>query len=168
MQNVGIFFGSSTGNTQDVAGRIAQLIGKQRTKLYDVEKSTAADIDKYNNLIFGSSTWGIGEMQDDFKAFLPELQNAQLAGKVVALFALGDSGTYPDSFVDSLGVLYNALKNKGCHITGHVPTSGYEFEASKGIKNGRFVGLPIDEDSQADLTGQRIENWVQQIVKEFV
>ena len=37
----------------------------------------------------------------------------------------------------------------------------------KAVKNGKFVGLAIDEDNQSDLTDERIKIWVAQIKKEF-
>ncbi|MDX9776874.1 MAG: flavodoxin, partial [Petrimonas sp.] len=30
-------------------------------------------------------------------------------------------------------------------------------------KNGVFVGLPLDEDNDADLTDERIEKWVESL-----
>ena len=43
----------------------------------------------------------------------------------------------------------------------------YDFSESKAVKNGKFVGLAIDEDNQSDLTEERVKTWVAQIKREF-
>jgi flavodoxin I len=35
------------------------------------------------------------------------------------------------------------------------------------VKNGKFVGLALDEDNQSELTNQRIKIWVSQLKAEF-
>lgn len=50
---------------------------------------------------------------------------------------------------------------------GYWPTDGYDFNDSKAVRNGKFVGLAIDEDNQADLTESRVENWSTQVKSEF-
>jgi flavodoxin I len=34
-------------------------------------------------------------------------------------------------------------------------------------KDGKFVGLALDEDSQPELTGERISKWVSQLKSEL-
>ncbi len=46
---------------------------------------------------------------------------------------------------------------------GQWPTEGYDFDASKAVKNGQFVGLALDEDNQSELTESRITTWVAQL-----
>jgi flavodoxin I len=51
---------------------------------------------------------------------------------------------------------------------GHWPTKGYHFEASKGLADDdHFIGLAIDEDRQPELTNERVDAWVKQIVEEL-
>lgn len=45
--------------------------------------------------------------------------------------------------------------------------SGYDFENSLAIADQVFVGLAIDEENQADLTPQRVEEWIDTIRKYF-
>ncbi|RMF69726.1 MAG: flavodoxin FldA, partial [Cyanobacteria bacterium J069] len=47
------------------------------------------------------------------------------------------------------------------------PTDGYDFNESKAVRDGKFVGLAIDEDNQSDLTTERIQSWVAQLKREF-
>ena len=167
MQNIGIFYGSSTGNTEAAAKQIQKELGADIVKTFDVANAKANDIEQFSNLIFGSSTWGIGDMQDDFEDFLSEITSANLEGKKVAIFGYGDQDTYADSFVDAIGQIYETLEGKGCEIIGMVSTDGYEYDESKAEENGHFVGLPLDEENQSDLTDERIKSWVEQLKNQF-
>ncbi len=159
MEKIGIFYGSSTGNAESVANKLQEALGE--VELFDVADASADDLNKFSNLILGTSTWGVGEMQDDFDAFMSELNDADLNGKKVALYGLGDQDGYSDTFVDAMGEVYEALEGKGCELVGEVSTEGYEFESSKAEKDGKFVGLAIDEDNQDDMTDDRIAAWVE-------
>lgn len=69
--------------------------------------------------------------------------------------------------MDSIGITYEAIKDKGCQLVGKVPTDGYDYDESRGEVDGEFLGLPLDEDNQGDLTNERIHNWVEQLKGEF-
>ena len=163
MKKVAILFGSSTGTTESIALKIAGKLGPGKTDVFNVADISINETADYTNLILGISTWGIGELQDDWEAFLPELAGAELRGKTVALFGLGDAESYPDSFVDGMGTIYEAIRDKGCKIVGMVDTEGYLFDHSKAVYGGRFIGLPLDEDNESDLTETRIDRWLEEI-----
>ncbi|QGY47603.1 flavodoxin [Maribellus comscasis] len=165
MSNKAIFYGSDTGNTEAAAKQIA---AKLQADIFDVASNPKDKLAEYKNLILGTSTMGIGDLQDDWASFLSDVENADLNGKAIALFGLGDADMYPDSFVDGMGEIYNTVKAKGCKIVGQVDTDGYEFDASTAVVDGKFVGLPLDEDNQSDLTNERIEVWVEKIRNEFI
>ncbi len=167
MQNVGIFYGSDTGNTEDAAKLLQKEFGTDKAQIFDVAKAKANDMEPFSNLIFGSSTWGMGDMQEDFEEFISEIQSANLEGKKVAIFGCGDQEAYADSFVDAIGLIYEALNEKGCEVVGKVPTEGYEYDESQAEIDGQFVGLPLDEDNESNLTADRIKEWVEQLKKEF-
>jgi flavodoxin I len=143
------------------------LLGKDSTQIFDVANAKASDLEQFTNIIFGASTWNIGDLQDDFEEFMTELNSANLKGKRIAIFGFGDQETYVDSFVDAIGHIYKALVNKGCGIVGKVSTDGYEYEESLAEVDGQFIGLPLDEDNQSDLTDQRVKAWVEQLKSEF-
>jgi len=164
MNKTAIFYGSSTGNTESVAKTIAT---KLNADIYNVADDPIENITDYNNLIFGSSTWGFGDLQDDWEGFLPKLAKADLNGKTIALFGLGDCEGYPDTFVDAIGAIYETIKDKGCKIIGMVKTSEYSISDSKAIIDGSFVGLPLDEDNESSLTNSRLDNWLNDISKQF-
>jgi sulfite reductase alpha subunit-like flavoprotein len=86
MANVKVIFGSTTGATESAAAEIAAAFGVQAI---NVANATADDF-KADLLILGSSTWGLGELQDDWAAKIGLLEQADLKGKLVAVFGLGD------------------------------------------------------------------------------
>ena len=167
MQKIGIFYGSSTGNTENAAKQMQLLFDKDSAQIFDVANAKASDIEQFTNIIFGSSTWGIGDLQDDFEEFMTEINAANLEGKKIAIYGFGDQDTYTDSFVDAIGQIYKAVKNKGCEIVGKISTDTYEYDESMAEVDGQFVGLPLDEDNQANLTDDRINSWVEQLKVEF-
>lgn len=168
MKKIAIFYGSSTGNTQNAANAIKGKLSGNEVDVLDVANAGSADIEKYNNLIFGTSTWGIGDLQDDWESFINVIEKTDLNGKIVALFGLGDAYTYSDSFVDGMGTIYETIENKGAKIIGKVKTDGYNFDESKAVVDNYFVGLALDEDNESNLTNSRIENWVSEIEKDFI
>lgn len=165
MNKTGIFYGSSTGNTELIARKIA---GKLGADVFDVSNNPLSAIAECSNLILGTSTWGFGDLQDDWDSFLPKLAAADLSGKTIALFGLGDADGYPDTFVDGMGLIYEALQDKGCRFVGMVPQSGYTGDASKALIADKYVGLPLDVDNQSKLTDKRITDWLEVIVPELL
>lgn len=163
--SIAIIYGSSGGNTEDVAKVIRERLGKD-ADLIDIRDTDAKSISSYDKLIFGSSTWYDGELQDDWDSF--DKDALELSGKTVALFGLGDQDGYGEYFCNAIGTLYNLCKEKGANIVGdNVSIDGYEFESSTAFVDGKFVGLALDEDNQSELTSQRIDNWVESIKEYF-
>ncbi len=160
-----IIYGSTMGNTKSVAEKIAGKI--PGATLIDVSNLNISDLEQYTNLILGTSTWGLGDLQDDWDSFLPQLKKADLTGKTIALFGVGDSSSYPDTFVDGMGIIYDSIKDKGYKIMGSVSTEGYSFDESRAVENNQFVGLALDEDNESNETDSRINNWVDAIINDF-
>ena len=168
MTKIAIVYGSSTDNTKQVANFISQKLSSNDVKIFDVARLNPDDLNDYPNLIFGTSTLGLGDIQDDWDYFLPKLKNMNLNGKVIALYGLGDSAGYSDTFVDGLGILFEEIKNKGCKIIGKTDTEGYTFDDSRAVVDGTFMGLPIDEDNESGLTNSRLDVWIKIISPEFI
>jgi flavodoxin I len=165
MKPVAIIYGSTGDTTKNVAKKIASKI--EGATLIDVASVKVSDLNAYENLILGTSTWRLGDLQDDWDGFLPDLKKASLEGKTIALFGLGDSSSYSDTFVDGMGIIYEAIKDKACNIVGAVSTSGYSYDASRADNGGEFVGLAIDEDNEYNLTDSRINEWIKEILPRF-
>ncbi len=70
--------------------------------------------------------------------------------------------------MDALGITYKKLKKLGANLIGSWPAEGYEFEKSKALCDGEFVGLVLDQDNQADLTDERLEEWLEQVKPELL
>jgi len=167
MQEIGIFYGSTTGNTETSAQRIQQAFGEDKAQLFDVSEAKASDLEQFTNLVFGASTWGIGDLQDDFEEFMSEITEANLSGKKVAIFGLGDQHSYSDSFVDAIAEIYEKLDDKGCELIGSTSTDGYEYIETQAEKDGQLVGLALDEENQSDLSDTRIKTWVDELKNQF-
>ena len=152
MNKIGVFYGSTTGTTEDLARRIAEKLDVPSAHIYDV---------------LGSSTWGAGELQDDWYDGIKVLKKCDLSHKYVALFGCGDSDSYSDTFCDAIGILYEELKDTRCKFCGAVDTAGYTFDSSIAVVNGKFVGLPLDEVNEDGQTDERISAWVEQVKQEI-
>lgn len=165
MKPIAIVYGSTGNNTREVAKKLAaQLPG---STLMDVASLKISDLDAYDNLIFGTSTWGVGEIQDDWDGFLSQLKKSNMEGKIVALFGLGDSASFPDTFTNGMGILFKALQSTGCTFVGSVSTAGYDFEDSLSVQGDHFVGLALDEDNESEQTDARISAWLEVVLPGF-
>jgi flavodoxin I len=162
MSKTGIFYGSSGGNTKDIAKQIASKLGVASADIHDVDTAKANDLAPYDVLLFGTSTWGLGDLQDDWEDFIRVLSVADLSDKKVALFGCGDSSTYSDTFCGAMGIIYQAIKDRTT-IIGFTDTSGYSFDESESVVDNQFVGLAIDEDNESNLSEARINNWIEKI-----
>jgi len=166
MSQIGIFFGGKdNGSTAKVARKVQELFSTDIAKVHNVSSATKIDVGKYDFLVLGTAAWGIGEMHSDWERFIDTLIEADLSEKKIALFGLGDQKMYPESFVDGMGTIFCRLPHKE-NVVGYTPISGYNFYYSTAEKNGKFVGLAIDDDTQSELTDKRIKEWVKQIRKE--
>lgn len=166
MSKIAILFGTSGGNTEVVAKKVKELFGGD-ADLFNVDSIKMEDIKPYKYLVLGTSTTGIGELQDDWDGFLPSFSKQDLSDKTVAIFALGDSASFSSSFAESMRLIYDAIKDK-TKVVGSVADEGYTYDDSMGVIDGRWVGLPIDEDNEYDQTDARVEAWVADLKKEFV
>ena len=91
MKSTIVVFGSSTGTCENIANTIAEKLGVEAINVADFSADTVAN---HDNLILGTSTWGAGELQDDWYDGVNVLKGADLSGKTVALFGCGDSESY--------------------------------------------------------------------------
>ena len=155
-----VIYGSSTGTCETIAEKIASKLEVEAISVQDLDADVLAS---HQNLILGTSTWGAGEMQDDWYDGLRVLQDADLSGKTIALFGCGDCESYGDTFVGGIGELYNGIKDRGATFIGAVSTDGYTFDDSEAVVDGKFVGLPLDEVNEDDKTDARIDAWIELI-----
>ncbi|TCD47372.1 flavodoxin [Chlorobium sp. N1] len=163
MKRTGIFFGTQTGNTEAAANLIAAALGVGAADVRDIASASPEDFAGYDTLILGTSTWGAGELQDDWRAFLPGFERIDFSSRTVALFGLGDQFSYGDWYLDGMGAIYDRLVERGARVVGAWPVEGYEYAGSQAVRDGRFVGLALDADNQDELTADRVQQWVGQL-----
>ena len=154
-----VVYGSDSGATKAIASRIAEEINGTAVDIID---ATTSDLESCDLLILGSPTYGDGDLQEDWEQNIDTLKSADLSGKRVALFGLGDQETYPDSFVDALGLLYDEVTMLGAEVVGFTDIVDFTFTESRGQRDGQFVGLALDEDTQPEHTDARIASWIKQ------
>ncbi|MCP4194840.1 MAG: flavodoxin [Planctomycetaceae bacterium] len=164
--SMAIFYGSSTGNTETAAQFMKEQLGDNISHLVDVAEADPTDIEKYDLIFFGVSTWNIGEMQDDWADFIPKMEGLNLSGKKVAFFAMGDAVGYSYNFLDAMGELWGVVKELGGpELVGVWPTEGYTFDESQAMHDeDHFLGLGLDEDNESEMTEDRIKNWLVKVL----
>ncbi len=172
MEKIAIFFGPLNGSVHRIAKLVASKIGADKVDLIHITDASAADLEKYDRIIFGISTIGKDTWQQkfdntDWSHFFPIVTDFNFKGKKVAIFGLGDHITYAYHFVDSMGLLGKTIKTKGGELFGQVITDGYTFQDSDAIVEGQFIGLPVDEDFEPELTEERVSAWVDSLMKTF-
>lgn len=172
MSKIGLFYGPEGGNVDKVAKIVAEKITTKKVEVHLVKETDAEKLAEYSNIIMGISTlgkhtWSSDNSGNDWDNFLPKLNGLDLKGKKVALFGLGDHIAYADFFVDSMGDLAEAIIPTGAEIIGQVSDEGYEFNESRAFVDGKFVGLPLDEDFESDLTEERVQKWLDVILPDF-
>lgn len=166
MNKIAILYGSSGGNAASIARQVQDLFDG-KADIFNVLEVTLEEIKDYTYYVIGTSTTGIGDLQDDWEGFLPSFTRMDFIGKKAAIFALGDSASYSTSFAESMKVVYDEIHNK-VDVVGQVPDEGYTYDDSTAVVDGIWVGLPIDEDNEYDLTQERLEKWVETLKNEFV
>ncbi|MBQ7422043.1 MAG: flavodoxin FldA [Prevotella sp.] len=163
MKKTVVVYGSSTGTCEAIANTIGSKLGAEVINVADL---TDAVIAENENLLLGTSTWGAGELQDDWYDGVETLKGANLAGKTVAIFGCGDAESYSDTFCGAMAEIYNAVKGKA-NVIGAVSTDGYTFDDSEAVVDGKFVGLALDDVNEDDKTESRIDAWLEAIKDEL-
>ena len=167
MNKIGVIYGSTTGTTEDIAYRNYYKINEPKAADQAASKVNGEFIKQSHEMVMGTSTWGAGELQDDWYDGVKVLKQADLSHKFIALFGCGDSDSYSDTFCDGIGILYEDLKDTGCTFIGATDTAGYTFDSSVSVINGKFIGLPLDELNEDNKKEERITQWVGRLKKEL-
>ena len=166
---IALFYGTCTGKTEAVAEQIKDELGEDFFEIFeDVSQIEPSDLEDYDVLFCGIPTWDVGELQYDWQDIYDQLDEVDLTGKKVLFFGTGDQAGYPDTYQDAIGIVYLKMLERGAiGKLGFTSPETHEFEASKGIIDGMFCGLALDDDCQPELTEQRIKDWCEQVTKEL-
>lgn len=163
MSKIGIFFGSTSGNTEELAEVVAKQFDVASDDIHEVSSADAADMANYDVLLLGSSTWGVGDLQDDWEDFLPEAAKQDLKGKKVAFFGCGDSFGHSDTFCNSLAKIKAGVTDTGCTFIGAISKEGYSYDETDCEEGDNVIGLLTDVDNESDKTEERLERWVKAV-----
>lgn len=168
---IGLFYGTDTGNTEAIAKEIKKKLeaklGPDSVDMYEIYKKKKEDMAHYEMLILGMPTWYDGELQGDWEDFIPEMEKIDFTGKKVAFFGLGDQYGYAAYFCDALAVFAEIVEKNHGQLVGFWPVKGYEHDVSKAQRGDKFVGLCLDVDNQDELTNDRLNKWLPQVLQEF-
>ena len=172
MSRIGIFFGTDTGHTRRIAKLIAKQLGDIADPPLNINRVGIAELLAYDALILGTPTLGDGELPGlesgcqttSWLEFMPQLATADLSGKRIALFGLGDQEKYPDAFCDAIALLYDAVTERGATVVVEWPDEGYTFTSSQAIVDDAFMGLALDQDNQAALSEARVTAWLARVL----
>lgn len=172
MGKIGLFYGSDTGCTEVIVQKIIDLVGDERIEELDMSVNKNIELFKtYNCIIIGVPTWYDGDLQSDWLEFYDDFKTIDFTGKTVAIFGLGDQIGYGEYFVDGIGILGEVVMENGGQLIGTTSTEGFDYEESKAefSHDGEtyFMGLALDEDNESDLTDERLEPWISEVLQEF-
>merc|ERR1712039_848291 len=168
--SVGLYYSTSTGNTEQVAEYIAGLTGIE--DYMDIGDAEPDDILAHEAIIVGAPTWHTGadtersgtSWDEWLYSTLPEMD---FTGKKVAIFGVGDSAGYGDNYCDAAGELYDCFTEKGAKVYGMTPSdAGFDYTESKSVRDDKFVGAVFDEDNYGDESEARANAWVEQLKSE--
>ncbi len=167
--SVAIIYGSTTGQTEDLAHRIAAELGSEVEAIRDVYMTSVEQMLEYETLIIGAPTWHHGQLQSDWAERYDELEGHDFSGRSIAFFGSGDADRYPDNFQDALGILWQRFEGLGARLVGTWPIEGYSFSDSQALCEGgsKFIGLAFNKFDQEELVNQRIKRWGQQLRQEL-
>lgn len=170
---IGIYYGTQTGKSETVAGQIQSGLGDAAEDPVDVSElgDDVSIFGTHDGIIGVIPTWNTGEETNrsgtGWDDILEKIDELDLSGKPVAICGLGDAGGYGENFVDAMEELHRHFAQAGAKMVGYVSTDGYNFTASKSVTDGKFCGLAVDEDSEGDLTEERVSNWCEQLKSEM-
>jgi flavodoxin I len=168
--SVGLYYSTSTGNTETIAGYIADKVGiEDWNDIGDVETDEVLAKDA---IIVGAPTWHTGADKErtgtTWDEWLYEtLPDLDFTGKKVAIFGCGDSAGYGDNFCDATGELYDCFTEKGAKVYGMTPAEdGIEYAETKSVRDDKFVAKTFDEDNYSDESEARVAAWIDQLKSE--
>lgn len=171
LKAIGLFYAPAGGYVHHIAKQIKRKIVGHKVEMWSITDVQPEKLLDYRNIILvcsslGRNTWE-QEQKDKWALFTPGVRKLLLDGRNVAIVGLGDHVTYPGNFVDGMGDLADVVLKAGAVLIGKTPSIDYIFDASRAFRDGLFVGLPLDEEYEADKTGERLDKWASLVTPEF-
>lgn len=115
---VALIYASMTGNTEEIAKIISDQVEKLaldvKTFHIEFDDIMALDLKDYDAILFGTYTWGDGDLPFEVEDFYDDLADEDLTGKVVGLFGSCDS--YYPSYGAAIETMAQQFKAVGADV----------------------------------------------------
>lgn len=168
---IGILYSTVTSSSEKYARMISDKLAGKESDLADIAEISPDAIGQYEALIVGAPTLNTGADEqrtgtpwDEF--LINDIENVNLNNKPVAVFGHGDATEYAKYFCDSIEEIHDKFEKQGSKMIGYTDPKSINFEQSKAVRNGKFLGLPLDVSAPPDQAEQRISDWCAQIISE--
>ncbi len=166
MKKIGIFYGSTTGTTAEVARGIAKRLGVDEKDIHNVADTAPSALGDYAVRVIGASTWGAGDLQEDMATFLDGVGAMDLREKEVAIFGCGDENM-SKTFCNSVGEIYRRMHDTHAMFIAPFENDPYTYANSESDVKGMIVGLCLDNVNHPEDTDARLDAWCE-IIKEEI
>lgn len=125
-----VAWASRTGNTAQLAQRIAEVLEKagltvERAAVKDVDWTA---LDQWSALVFGSPTYGLGDLHPDWDTPERTLRDLDLNGWPAAVFGCGNPRYVTPWW--AVDILENRLKNGGARLV----VRSYKADTMEGFR----------------------------------
>jgi len=168
MSKTGIFYSFNSTKTAKAAEKILEEFGPDFNIVpVNAEELTEEMFLSFTNLILGVPTWFDGELPNYWDEFVPALEDLNLKGKTIGIYGLGNQVEYPENFGDAVGIMAELVEGQGAKLVGETSIEGYSYESSRAIRDGKFMGLILDQETQPRQSKERISNWVKELKTQF-
>jgi flavodoxin I len=169
MKKIGLFWGSSTSNTEEAAKFMKEYLENEdhEVDFHDISEVDVEELLNYDNIIIGCPTWHIGELQEDWDAVFLKYEKLDFTGKTAAFFGCGDQIGYPDNFLDAIGLLGKPFMANGGKLIGKCARDDYEFSDSVALDGDMLLGLGLDYDNDEDECEGQMIMWLEDIMEDF-
>jgi len=115
---VSILYGSTTGTTEQVADLLKNFLNSHEVQVASVAAANEDHVKEADVVLLGSSTWGYGELQDDFADYVDQITPALYGNKKVAVFGCGDQVGFADVFCEAVTIIEDKLQSVGAELIG--------------------------------------------------
>lgn len=131
MKDIYIIYASTSGNTELVCERIAEILQENKYSLHlSRAEKTNIDIIKDNSLfIFATSTWDHGVINPFFVRLLTEMEHEDFKNKHAGFVGCGDIRYEPILFCEGIETIKKLfLKNSGSQISHTLKINGDPYK----------------------------------------
>lgn len=118
MSKILMLYASITGNTEELAVAIAEMLQKYKheitMKTFDMDAIDVEEFDNYDAVLVGTYSWDDGAMPYEVEDFYDELEDADISGKLVGVFGSGD--TFYSTFGGAIELLGQRFEELGADV----------------------------------------------------